>query len=180
MDNEDQHCARGAQLLLAGIILQQYCTASEEEDDEGEDGSDVIDVRHSTSLALVFCSQFFLPKQANVNAVTLLFSAETSDKDKKKKKRKSAVTEEAKANNGDEPLPIDILADTIIGFLEKGTTFLRTVANRSFSLLSARLERSTIELILTVGAISSRDTIALDLVYDAATGTKRPHPREWG
>ena len=90
-------------------------------------------------------------KQANVNAVTRLFPAETSDKDKKKKKRKSGVTEEAKAKNEDEPLPIEIFVDTIVGFLEKGTAFLRTVANQSFSLLSARLERSTIELILTVG-----------------------------
>ena len=114
----------------------------------------------------------------NVNAVTRLFPPETSDKDKKKKKRKSTITEEARAKNGDEPLPIDILVDTIIGFLEKGAAFLRTLANQSFSLLSARLERSTTELILTVGTIPSRDAIVLDSAYDAATGTKRPHPRE--
>lgn len=87
----------------------------------------------------------------NINAITRLFPAETSDKDKKKKRHKSGVTEEAKAKNEDESLPIDILVDTIIGFLEKGTAFLRTVANRSFLLLSARMGRNTIELILTVG-----------------------------
>ena len=54
-----------------------------------------------------------------------------------------------------------MLADTIIGFLEKGTAFLRTVANQSFSLLTAHLERSTIELILTVRIIHCRDTIIL-------------------
>jgi hypothetical protein len=47
VNNEDQHSVRGAQLLLAGTILQQHCAASEEEGDESEDGSDVIDVRHS-------------------------------------------------------------------------------------------------------------------------------------
>jgi len=152
VENEDQHSVRGAQLLLAGTTLQQYCAAAQEEDDEGEDGPDVIDVKHLTSLAFVSCSRFSpSKKQVNVKAVTRLFPAEASDKDKKKKRRKSGVTEEAKAKNEDEPLPIDILVDTIIGFLEKGTAFLRTVANQSFSLLSARLRRNTIELILTVG-----------------------------
>ena len=60
LDDEDKHSVRGAQLLLAGAILQQYCTAGEEEGDESEDGSNVIDVRHSTSLGLVFCSYFFI------------------------------------------------------------------------------------------------------------------------
>ncbi|KAF9653857.1 hypothetical protein BDM02DRAFT_3265026 [Thelephora ganbajun] len=122
IDSQDQNSIRGAQLLLAGTILQQYCTA-------GEDGVDMVD--------------------ATANGITRLFLAETSGRDKKKKKRESAITGEAQPKDGDEPPPIDMLTDTIIGFLEKGTTFLRTVANQSFSLLSARLERSTIELILT-------------------------------
>ena len=124
-----------------------------------------------------FLTHNFFLKQANANAITRLFPAETPDKDKREAKRKNAVTKEAKAKNEDEPLPIDILVDTIISFLERGTAFLRTVANQSFLLLSARLERSTIELILTVGVIPSCDAIALDSVYDAATRTKRPHPR---
>ena len=79
------------------------------------------------------------------------------------------MIEESQPKDGDEPLPIDMLVDIIIGFLEKGTTFLRTVANQSFSLLSARLERRTIELVLTVGTIPSYDTIVLDSAYDIAT-----------
>ena len=47
MDNENKDSVRGAQLLLAGIVLKQYCTAGEEEDDESEDGVDIIDVRIS-------------------------------------------------------------------------------------------------------------------------------------
>ena len=94
-----------------------------------------------------------------MNGIIRLFPAKTSDRDKNKRKRKSI---EPQSEEGDEPFPIDVLADTIIGFLEKGTAFLRTVANQSFSLLSARLKRSTIELILTVGAILSRDTNNLD------------------
>lgn len=45
MNNKGQQSVRGAQLLLAGTILQQYCTASEEEDDENDNGVDMIDVR---------------------------------------------------------------------------------------------------------------------------------------
>ena len=50
VENEGQHSVRGAQLLLAGTILQQYCTAGEEEDDESDGGAGVIDVRYPTSF----------------------------------------------------------------------------------------------------------------------------------
>ena len=53
VENGDQHSVRGAQLLLAGTILQQYCTASEEEEDESDDRAGVIDVRHLTSLGSI-------------------------------------------------------------------------------------------------------------------------------
>jgi DNA polymerase phi len=46
--------------------------------------------------------------------------------------------------------PIDVLVDIIIGYLEKGTAFLRAVGNRSFSLLSGVAGESTVNLILTV------------------------------
>lgn len=69
------------------------------------------------------------------------------------------MTEEPSPRNGGEPPPIDVLADIVIGFLEKGTAFLRTVANQSFSLLSAHLERSTIELVLTVSEVPSYDGV---------------------
>ena len=173
MDNEDQHTVRGAQLLLAGAILQQYCTVGEEEGDESEDGSDAIDVRLRRHLRS-FLFTTFSHQQATVNAVTQLFPVKTSEKDKNKKKRKSV---EPQPEDGGEPLPIDILADALIGFLEKGTMFLRTAANQSFSLLSARLRRSTIELILTVGATPSCKVKVSGSTYDAATGTKRPHSR---
>jgi len=44
--------------------------------------------------------------------------------------------------------PIDVFVDTIIGFLEKSTTYLRTISNQSFSLLSASVRDTTIDLIL--------------------------------
>ena len=46
--------------------------------------------------------------------------------------------------------PIDVLVDIIIGYLEKGTAFMRAVGNRSFTLLSGAVKESTVNLILTV------------------------------
>jgi DNA polymerase phi len=48
------------------------------------------------------------------------------------------------------PEPIDVIVDTIIGCLEKGTAFMRVVGVRSFSLLSGVVKDSTINLILSV------------------------------
>ena len=48
------------------------------------------------------------------------------------------------------PEPIDVLVDTIIGCLEKGTAFMRAVGIRSFSLLSGVVKDATINLILSV------------------------------
>lgn len=46
--------------------------------------------------------------------------------------------------------PVDIFVDTIIGFLEKSTTYLRTISNQVFSLLSGSVRDTTIDLILKV------------------------------
>lgn len=65
---------------------------------------------------------------------------------KGKKSRKSDVV------SGDEatPEPVDVLVDTIIGFLEKSTAYMRTVGNQVFSLLSGSVQATTIDLVVTV------------------------------
>jgi DNA polymerase phi len=50
--------------------------------------------------------------------------------------------------------PVDILVDTIIGFLEKSTAYLKTTANQVFVLLSGSVKESTIDLILTVSSFA--------------------------
>ncbi|KAJ6630633.1 DNA polymerase phi-domain-containing protein [Mycena sp. CBHHK59/15] len=66
--------------------------------------------------------------------------------DKKKSKKKRKAVEESE----DAPLePVDILVDTIIGFLEKSTAYMRTVGNQVFSLISSSVQGSTIDLILS-------------------------------
>ncbi|KAG6845192.1 hypothetical protein H0H87_012749 [Tephrocybe sp. NHM501043] len=64
---------------------------------------------------------------------------------KGKKGRKSA------AANDEQPLaePVDVFVDTIIGFLEKSTAYMRTVGNQVFGLLSGAVQESTIDLIVT-------------------------------
>lgn len=51
------------------------------------------------------------------------------------------------------PVPIDILVDTIIGFLEHSTAYLRAVTNEVFSLLSKSVEETTVDLILRVNLL---------------------------
>jgi DNA polymerase phi len=70
---------------------------------------------------------------------------------KGKNARKSSVgSEEATLE------PIDVFVDTIIGFLEKSTTYLRTISNQVFSLLSGSVRDTTIDLILTVSSSIKR------------------------
>ena len=68
-----------------------------------------------------------------------------ADKTKKKKDRKTKEFSEVVTDE-----PVDILVDTIIGFLEKSTAYLRTVGNQVFCLLSGSVKNTTIDLILAV------------------------------
>lgn len=68
--------------------------------------------------------------------------------DKKKKKKDRKTKGPSSEDVTDEP--VDILVDTIIGFLEKSTAYIRTVGNQVFSLLSGSVKNTTIDLILTV------------------------------
>jgi DNA polymerase phi len=60
--------------------------------------------------------------------------------------------------------PIDVLVDVIIGFLEKGTAYMRAAGNQSFSLLSGAVKDSTINLILS--QLEHRNPSDLVVDYD--------------
>ncbi len=64
-------------------------------------------------------------------------------KSKSKKSKKDKVDTES-------PAPIDGLVDAIIGMLEKSSSYLRTLGNNSFSLLSGSVTETSIDLILAV------------------------------
>ena len=78
-----------------------------------------------------------------------MFPVEPKEKTKKKARSPAA---EASADDGPAPPPIDVLVDTIIGFLEKSTAYMRAVSNQVFQMLSGEAQESTMDLILTVGA----------------------------
>ena len=67
---------------------------------------------------------------------------------KQKKPRKSAA--DGQGEDSDDAEPVDILVDTVIGFLEQATAYMRAVANQVFSLLSESVRESTIDLIVAV------------------------------
>jgi hypothetical protein len=61
--------------------------------------------------------------------------------------------------------PIDVLVDVIIGFLEKGTAYMRVAGNQSFSLLSGSVKESTINLILSVRSDAAEPFSLINLVH---------------
>ncbi|KAF9466352.1 DNA polymerase phi-domain-containing protein [Collybia nuda] len=78
--------------------------------------------------------------EACIDGATRMFPEEK--KSKKSRKSTSNIDESA-------PEPIDVFVDTIIGFLEKSTAYMRTVGNQVFALLSGEVQESTIDLIVT-------------------------------
>lgn len=75
---------------------------------------------------------------------------------KKTKKSRKPVSATETTEETDAPEPIDVLVDTILGFLEKGTAYMRAVANHVFSILSGSVKESTIDLIVAVRHTSLR------------------------
>ncbi|EKM55908.1 uncharacterized protein PHACADRAFT_256841 [Phanerochaete carnosa HHB-10118-sp] len=119
VSDEKDDSSKGAELLLSAALLHQYCL------DDAED---------SDTEALESC----------VDGVSRMFPVE-SKKPKKSRKPTSGATQDGDA---DAPEPVDVLVDTVIGFLEKATAYMRAVANQVFSLLTGAVTESTIDLIL--------------------------------
>ena len=90
---------------------------------------------------------------------------------KSKKARKSQGAE-------DEPEPVDVLVDVVIGFLDQATAYMRAVANQVFALLSGSAQESTIDLILAVSV-----TLYTSIFYNATqhasftSATRKKEPR---
>jgi DNA polymerase phi len=171
VQGEERDAARGAELLLAATLLHQRCI------DDADSDADVeaLEVR---SFRLSELSHFFLFSilylyhplifsvpcsflwlrvpdtdagdpdrvQACVDGASRMFPVVEGKKGKKS--RRSSTT--GASSDADAPEPIDVLVDTVIGFLEKATAYMRAVANQVFSLLAGSAKESTIELILAV------------------------------
>ena len=102
-----------------------------------------------------------------------MFPAEPAAPKRGKKGRKSAPD----GDDGDLPAPVDVLVDAAIGFLEKGTAYLRAAANQAFALLSGAATASTIDLVLTVSAASLRAPKFVCRGAASARASERPSPR---
>ncbi|EIN07831.1 hypothetical protein PUNSTDRAFT_70289 [Punctularia strigosozonata HHB-11173 SS5] len=120
-DDGSASSAQGAQLLIEALYLRDLCSEENEEVDTD-------------------------PLEACADAAQRMFLT-SSKKAKKKKSRKSSGGDEPDVVP-DVPEPIDILVDAIIGLLENSSSFMRTIANQSFALLSDAATDSTIDLIL--------------------------------
>ncbi|KAH9923929.1 DNA polymerase phi-domain-containing protein [Epithele typhae] len=117
--DDRREAARGVELLLAATLLHAYCA---DEDDADPD-------------ALESC----------IDGASRMFPDAPATSKKPKKGRTPA---QDGAEDDGEPAPVDVLTDAVIGFLEKGTAYLRAAANQAFALLSGSATASTIDLVL--------------------------------
>ncbi|EIW84995.1 hypothetical protein CONPUDRAFT_47531 [Coniophora puteana RWD-64-598 SS2] len=96
----------------------------------------------SASLLDHYCSE---DEEAQADTIQTCLDAISRmfPESKKKKTRKSKGAEDE-----NQPEPIDVLVDTLIGFLEKSTAYFRSVSNQVFASLCGAVQESTIDLIL--------------------------------
>ncbi|KAJ3991119.1 DNA polymerase phi-domain-containing protein [Lentinula boryana] len=96
------------------------------------------------SLVQQSCSDEVVSLETIESCVEAAMREFALEKSKKKRGRPSIPAED---DDGLEP--IDVIVDTIIGFMEKSTAYMRIVGNQVFSLISDQVKSSTIDLILT-------------------------------
>jgi DNA polymerase phi len=89
--------------------------------------------------------------QTSIDAISRMFASSKS----KKVKKSVDTTDETL------PKPVDIVVDTIIGFLEKSTAYMRTVGNQVFSLITDSVQESTVDLLSSVCSLSSWTALRL-------------------
>jgi DNA polymerase phi len=141
VSGDQREQAEGVQLLLQSFIIQFYI----EDSSEGRDTAS-LEVR-CLFRPLKAISDVSMA-QSCIDCASRLFHPWTE---------KFNVLESPRDDELQQPPPepIDVLVDTIIGCLEKGTAFMRAVGIRSFSLLSGVVKDTTINLILSVSVFTT-------------------------
>ncbi|KAJ4495629.1 DNA polymerase phi-domain-containing protein [Lentinula lateritia] len=137
VSGNQQEAASGTQLLLVASLVQQSCS------------EEVVSLE-----TIELCT----------NAATREFSLDKVKKKTKKGRPPASALVDEEDSDDDGPEPIDAIVDTIIGFMEKSTAYMRSIGNQVFSLISGQVKSSTIDLILT--QLETRDPAAEDEEMD--------------
>ncbi|KAJ3923602.1 DNA polymerase phi-domain-containing protein [Lentinula edodes] len=137
VSGNQQEAASGTQLLLVASLVQQSCS------------EEVVSLE-----TIELCT----------NAATREFSLDKVKKKTKKGRPSASAPVDEVDSDDDGPEPIDAIVDTIIGFMEKSTAYMRTIGNQVFSLISGQVKSSTIDLVLT--QLETRDPTAEDEEMD--------------
>ncbi|KAJ7109235.1 DNA polymerase phi-domain-containing protein [Mycena epipterygia] len=118
---------------------------------KGVSGAQQEAAKGAELLLLGTLLQYYTEEQPNIDTATLEDCLDASTRMFfPSKKSKSKKVQMAVEGSEDAPLePVDVMVDTIIGFLEKSTAYMRAVGNQVFSLISGSVQESTIDLILS-------------------------------
>ncbi|KAF8831365.1 hypothetical protein HHX47_DHR1000710 [Lentinula edodes] len=131
VSGNQQEAASGTQLLLVASLVQQSCS------------EEVVSLE-----TIELCT----------NAATREFSLDKVKKKTKKGRPSASAPVDEVDSDDDGPEPIDAIVDTIIGFMEKSTAYMRTIGNQVFSLISGQVKSSTIDLVLTAANEEDEDS----------------------
>ncbi|KAK7014985.1 DNA polymerase phi-domain-containing protein [Favolaschia claudopus] len=94
--------------------------------------------------------QYYAAPESDIDTSTLEDCVDASIRMFFSTKKKGKKSQKAAEDSTDPPPePIDIMVDTIIGFLEKSTSYMRNLGNQVFFLLSSSVQASTVDLVLT-------------------------------
>lgn len=132
-----REAAKGVELLLSASLLHRRCAHLD--DDEPDAG--ILEASVSSTLCRI--NLIVVMIQTCIAAAATMFSTDN----KSKNRRKSHTISQP---DSDSPKPIDMLVDVLIGFLEKSTSYLRAMANKSFSCIASAATETTIDLIVAV------------------------------
>ncbi|KAG1891307.1 DNA polymerase phi-domain-containing protein [Suillus subluteus] len=155
VDGEMREVARGVELLLSASLLHRRCANLD--DDEPDAG--ILEASVSSTLCRI--SLIVVVIQTCIAAAATMFSTDN----KSKNRRKSHTISQP---DSDSPKPIDMLVDVLIGFLEKSTSYLRAMANKTFLCVASAATETTIDLI--VAQLERRNPA--DLVADEEDETE--------
>ncbi|KIY68633.1 hypothetical protein CYLTODRAFT_374153 [Cylindrobasidium torrendii FP15055 ss-10] len=152
LQNDTKHTTPLVEVEEDGVEVQKKMREldtqlrSSSQDENGKEAAQGCRLLMSGLLVAEYCGEQEEWDLENLEACTT-FAAHFVPKPKAKKSKKKDKAVVAEEEEG--PAPIDGLVDLIIGLLEKSSSYMRSLGNNVFALLSGCVTESSIELILT-------------------------------